>query len=262
MKLDFTGKVAVITGSSEGIGYAAAKVFGLAGAKVCICARRQEKLDEAAASLRELGIDVFAETCDVGSREQMLAFADHCEEHFGRIDILVNNAGISSASGPIHVADMTEEYIDKMTAINIKSICWGAQIAKNKIAKHGGVMINASSFAAGMPLVGIGYYSATKAAVDILTRTLASELAPYNIRVCAYAPGLIDTPMNKEFLERSIDSLLPPISLRRPGKDEEVANAIAFLASDQASFITGITLNIDGGKYATQNPSVAWANKE
>lgn len=255
MKLDFTGKVAVITGASDGIGYEVAKVLGLSGAQVAICGRRQDKLDEALASLKSAGIDAFGETCDVSKRQQLVDFADHCEAHFGHLNIWINNAGIAVST---YLADMSEEMANQLIDINLKSIYWSAAIVRDKLGKHGGVMLNASSFASVLPAVGFGIYSATKAAVISLTRVLASELAPYHIRVCGYSPGLIDTPMNASLVAKGMDSLIAPISSRRLGTAEEVANAVVFLASDAASYVNGVSLQIDGGKFSTQNPMKVW----
>jgi NAD(P)-dependent dehydrogenase (short-subunit alcohol dehydrogenase family) len=124
--------------------------------------------------------------------------------------------------------------------------------------KNGGVLINAASFASLMPSVNAGVYAATKAAISSLTRTLSSELAPYNIRVVGYIPGLIATDINNESIARNRDRLLEAISLRKFGTAEDVAYGIVFLASEYASYISGTCLEITGGKFATQNPMAAW----
>ena len=255
MELNFNGKTAVVTGASEGIGYAVAEMFGKLGANVAICARNMEKLKAAQDRLNFQGISVFADVCDVSKSSELLKFADNAERVFGSIDIFVSNAGYMPFS---LVKDMSEELWDTVIDTNLKSVFIGGKIAYEKMRKNGGVLINASSFASVIPSVGYTAYAAAKAGVSSMTRTMASELAPYNIRVLGYIPGLIDTALTKDSQAMNGDKLLEPISSRRFGTPEDGAKAIAFMASDLAGYMTGTCIEITGGKFATQNPMKAW----
>ena len=143
--------------------------------------------------------------------------------------------------------------------INLKSVYYGGLIAADKFKKRGGgVLINAGSFASLIPSVGSGAYAASKAAIASLTKSLAAELAPLNIRVLAYIPGVIETPMAESLIKTKGETLAGQNALQRIGKAEEVANLVLFLASDKASFITGTCIEISGGKFCVQNPQDAW----
>lgn len=254
MELNFKGKNVVITGGNAGIGLAAAKAFAQSGANVAVCARREDKLKKAVEEIKAFGTTVYGGVCDVGKSDQLYQFADDAEKALGGIDIWISNAGFMTLG---KIVDVPEDMWDDYFNINVKSVYIGAKIAKDKM-KNGGVLINAASFASLMPSVNAGVYAATKAAISSLTRTLASELAPYNIRVVGYIPGLIATDINAENIEKNRDRLLEAISSRTFGTAEDVANGILFLASDLASYITGTCLEITGGKFATQNPMAAW----
>ena len=258
MDLSFEGKTAVVTGASEGIGFATAELFGKLGAKVAICARNKDKLKAAEDLLKEEGIDVYTESCDVSKSKELLAFADNVEKKFGSIDIFVSNAGYMPFS---LVKDMTEDLWDIVIDTNLKSVFIGGKIAYEKMRKNGGVLINASSFASVIPSVGYTAYAAAKAGVSSMTRTMAAELAPYNIRVLGYIPGLIDTALTKESQKINGEKLLEPIAERRYGNPDDIAKVIAFMASDLAEYMTGTCLEITGGKFAVQNPMKAWELK-
>jgi NAD(P)-dependent dehydrogenase (short-subunit alcohol dehydrogenase family) len=254
VELNFKGKNVVVTGGNAGIGLAAAKVFAQCGANVAVCARREDKLRKAVEEIKEFGTTVYGGVCDVGKSEQLYRFANDAQEALGGIDIWVSNAGFMK---PGKIIDTPEELWDDYFNINVKSVYIGAKIAKDKM-KNGGVLINAASFASLMPSVNAGVYAATKAAISNLTRTLSSELAPYDIRVAGYIPGLIATDINSENIAKNHDRLLEAISLRKFGTAEDVAYGIVFLASEYASYISGTCLEITGGKFATQNPMAAW----
>lgn len=255
MELDYTEKVVVVTGGSEGIGFAAARKFGGLGAKVAICARNPERLQQAAEALEQDGIEVFASPCDASDARMLFGFADSVEARFGQIDVWISNAGYMPRA---FLKDMTEDFWDKVIDVNLKSVYLGGRIAYDKMRERGGVLLHASSFASVIPSVGYSAYAAAKAGVSSLTRTFASELAPYGIRVLGYIPGFIDTPLNKETKARSLEKAVEPISLRRLGEASDVADALVFLASDLAAYMTGTCVEISGGKFATQNPSAAW----
>ncbi len=143
--------------------------------------------------------------------------------------------------------------------INLKSVYYGGLIAAEKFNKRGGgVLINAASFASLIPGVGSCAYAASKAAVVSMTRSLAAELAPFNIRVVGYIPGVIETPMTESLIKARGKILASQTALQRIGKSEEIANVLLFLASDKASYITGTCIEITGGKFCVQNPQDAW----
>lgn len=259
MDIRFDNKVALITGGTSGIGLAFAELAGSLGAKVAVCGTNPDKLSKALEELRGKGITAYGETCDVSDGAALQAFADHAQAELGPIDIWVSNAGVY----PQHsIIDTTEEVWDRTVDTNLKSVYLGARIGYQAMKERGGVMLLASSFAALFPSVGSGVYAATKSAISSMVRTLAAELAPYGIRVNGYIPGVIDTEMNQALIAERGEQLLAPIALRTFGHAEDVAWAMAFLASDYARYITGTCLEISGGKMGVQNPSKAWQDKE
>jgi NAD(P)-dependent dehydrogenase (short-subunit alcohol dehydrogenase family) len=239
-----SGKVAVVTGGNSGIGYASAKKLKAQGAEVLISGRSPEKLQQAAA---ELGVRSFvADVSSLASIEQMVEFV---EETYKGIDILFVNAGIFQP-GP--VGQISEDMFDHQMGINFK----GAVFTIEKflpLLNEGASIINLSSVNAytGMPNTAV--YAASKAALNSYTRTAATELAPRNIRVNAINPGPINTPifsktgMPQDQLQGFATAMQDRIPLKRFGQPEEIANLVAFLASEEASFITGGEYNIDGG---------------
>ena len=256
MDVNLRNKVAVITGGTAGIGLATAELFAREGAMVAICSSTQTNVDKAVKAFAEKGLKVYGERVDVSSRDEMFGFADRVEQQFGGIDVWVSNAGIMPEK---KIIDTTEEVWQKAMDVNLKSVYYGALIAADKIRKRGGgVLINAASFASLMPSVGSGAYAATKAAIANMTRTLAGELAPFNIRVVGFIPGIIETPMTAGWIEKKGKALASQHALNRVGRADEIANALLFLASDYASFITGTCMEITGGKFCVQNPADAW----
>jgi len=206
--------------------------------------------------LKKKNLDVHGAAVDVSDRESLFNFADEVEKKFGGIDVWVNNAGILIEKKLI---DTPENLWHKILDINITSVYYSGLIAVEKFKKRGGgVLINAASFASLIPSVGNGAYAATKAAIVNMTRTLAGELAPLNIRVVGYIPGVIATTMTHKWIKAKGPVLASNAAMQRIGSSEEVANGILFLASDKASFITGICLEISGGKFCVQNASEAW----
>ncbi len=259
MKFDFSGKVIVVTGGSTGIGLAIAEQFASLGARVAICGRSLDKLGEAKELLQQRGFNVFSRTVDVADGAQMFAFADEVEAQFGRLDVWVNNAAIC----PYHkIIDTPEEVWDETLSINLKAIYYSARIAREKMAQRGGSLINAASFATRMPSVGSGLYAASKSAVVSLTKSLAAELAPFYIRVNGYIPGVIKTDMTAPAIEKNSDLMREVIAMNDFGEADDVAHAVAFLASEYASYITGSFIEVSGGKFCVQNPTVAWDEME
>ena len=259
MDIRFTDQVVLITGGSAGIGLASAELFGSLGAKVAICGTNPAKLEAAAESLRQKGIVVFSEPCDVSDGASLESFAAHTEEALGPIDIWISNAGIYPQYS---IIDTEETLWDQTMDTNVKSVDMGARIAFRSMKNRGGVILIASSFAAVFPSVGSGAYAAAKSAVTSMIKTLAGELAPYGIRVNGYIPGVIDTDLTRPVISVNGEAMKQAIALQTFGQPEDVAWALAFLASRYARYVTGTTLEISGGKMCVQNPAKAWKDKE
>ena len=241
---DLTGKIAVVTGGNSGIGYATAKYFKEAGANVIITGRSADRVITAATELGVKGI--VADVIDLSAID---ALVEQVKNEFGNVDVLFVNAGIFS---PAPVGQNTEEMFDTQMGINFK----GAVFTTEKflpIINDGGSIINLSSINAytGMPNTAI--YAASKAALNSYTRTAATELAPRKIRVNSVNPGPTYTPifgktgMAEDQLNEFAEAMQNRIPLKRFGQPEDIAKLVTFLASDDASFITGGEYNIDGG---------------
>jgi 3-oxoacyl-[acyl-carrier protein] reductase len=258
MLIDLKGKVAIVTGAGRGIGHEIARTFAAEGAIVVIADVRQDLLHEATAEWTKEGWTGLQLKCDVTSIEDCRAVAAAVEKKFGRIDILVNNAGVA---GGARVEVLGEDVWDKNFDINMKGTFFMCQavIPAMKRQKSGRIL-NASSFAAIIPGIGGAAYGASKAAVAHFTRVLAGELGPFEVTVNAYAPGMIPTEMNHfaDAPPERQEMLLNTLSLRRWGAASDVANLLCFLASEQASYITGALIDVSGGKYATQFPAQAY----
>lgn len=240
------GKVAVVTGGSRGIGYAVVKKFLENHAKVLLFASKEETAKRAVEQLKSenSSYEVMGFYPDLTNEEEVSEIFKKIVNEYGHIDILVNNAGVSSNT---KIEDYTVEEYDKIANINIKSvfICSKACIPYLKESK--GVILNTSSMVSiyGQPS-GV-MYPTSKFAVNGLTKSLARELAQFGIRVNAVAPGIINTDMVKNLPEEVIEPLINQIPLGRIGETEDIANAFLFLASKQASYITGVVLSVDGG---------------
>jgi len=250
---DLTGKVAIVTGASSGIGKASAIALAAQGAKVTLAARRISELEQLAQEIKTLGSDALAIKTDVLAKEQIEAMVNQTVQKWGRIDILLNNAGIAEFK---QFFQMTEQDWDKTLDINLKGYFLTAQAAaKIMVKRKSGRIINIASIAMGGIGVGfpsITHYCASKGGIVALTEALADELAPYNILVNSISPGIIETDMTKKILENpeSKNASLSRIPLKRPGKPEEIANMVVFLASNQSSYITGANFVVDGGYLA------------
>ncbi|MBQ8804557.1 MAG: 3-oxoacyl-ACP reductase FabG [Tyzzerella sp.] len=240
------GKVAVITGGTRGIGSATVKKFLDNGATVAVLGSRQETVDRAIAKLKEENPDypVVGYWPDLGKYSEIEEVFLDVKERFGSLDILVNNAGISARD---KIYDYSVEEFSKIMDLNVNAVFLCAKAAAQIMkAQGGGVILNTSSMVSiyGQPS-GCGY-PASKYAVNGLTKSLARELGPDNIRVNAVAPGVTKTDMVAALPEAMIKPLIATIPLRRVGEPEDIANAFLFLASDMASYITGTVLSVDG----------------
>lgn len=239
-------KVAIITGGSRGIGFATAAAFLREGASVIITASTKANADKAADKLRELYPEAAVEgiSPDLGSLADVReAFGKVCEK-YGRIDILVNNAGVSESTP---FSSYTEETFEKVMNLNVKGVFNAAKAASEcMLEKNSGVILNTSSMVSKYGQPGGVAYPASKFAVNGFTLSLARELGPKGIRVNAVAPGITETDMMKAVPKEVIEPLIQQIPLRRLGQPEDIANAFVFLASDEASYITGVVLSVDG----------------
>lgn len=254
---DLTGKVAFVTGASSGIGRASAIALANQGAKVAVAARRLEKLQAVAAEIKQRGHEALALAMDVIKKEDIDAAVAKTVETFGRLDILLNNAGVAEFAPFL---DMTEAQWDKTIDTNLKGYFLVAQATAREMAKNnpptGGRIINIASIASAG--VGVGFpqivqYCASKGGVIGMTEALADELAPMGILVNAIGPGVIATEMTEGMLKdpKQAEALLSRAPLKRSGTPEEIAAAVVYLASDEASYTTGATLYVDGGWLAS-----------
>jgi len=244
--LDLTGKVAVVTGGTRGIGYAIVKTFLDNGAKVALLGSRQATADEAVAKLKaeNAEYEVIGLAPALSDPAAIAEAFAKVKEQFGSLDILVNNAGISQSTP---ILDYPEGDFAKIMDLNVTAVFNCCQAAvKYMREQHYGVILNTSSMVSlhGQP-AGVGY-PASKFAVNGITRSLARELAPDNIRVNAVAPGVTKTDMVAALPDAMIQPLIKTIPLGRIGEPEDIANAFLFLASDLASYITGTILSVDG----------------
>lgn len=247
---DLKNKVVVITGARRGMGKADALLFAEKGAKVVVSDISQEDCQKVVDQIEKKGGQAIAVKCDVSKKEEVDNLFRKTIEKFDRVDVLVNNAGICEFKPFI---DLTEEEWDRTLNINLKGYFLCAQAAAKEMAKQkSGVIVNIASVAMGQLGVGfpnIVHYCASKGGIAAMTEAMALELAPYNIRVNAIAPGMIETPMLDPIKQdpKSIEGILARIPLSRMGKPEEIADLVVFLASDKSSYITGSIVVIDGG---------------
>ena len=239
-------KVAVITGGNSGIGLSTAKLFKAEGARVVITGRRQDVIDSA---IKEIGGDSIGFKSDTSKLDDIAALYEKVKDQFGKIDILFLNAGIAKF-GPFTSVD--EATFDEMVNINLKGLFFNVQKAL-PLLNEGASVILTTSIADQKGFPDTSVYSATKAAVRSLARTLSAELADKKIRVNAIAPGPIDTPIFEklgapeeavEEIKGGFESMVP---MKRMGSPDEIAGAALFLASDDSSFVLGVELVVDGG---------------
>ena len=246
MRLD--NKVALITGAASGFGKGIAEVFAREGARVALADINESGARAAAAAISNSAVAV---ACDVSRREDVNAAVKAAVDAFGGIDILVNNAGMSHRRRPMLEVDEAE--FDRLMDVNVKSIFLFAHaVVPLMRKKKSGVIINIGSTAGIRPRPGLTWYNGSKAAVNLLAKSMAAELAPDGIRVCAVAPVMAETPLLPTFMGGDSPELREQfratVPLGRFATVDDVAQATLFLASDEASFLTGNVLEVDGGR--------------
>jgi NAD(P)-dependent dehydrogenase (short-subunit alcohol dehydrogenase family) len=255
MRTGLSGKTALITGASRGIGKATALALAAEGANVVLSSRKQDALDEVAAEIRAAHpeVGVLAKAAHVGDADQAQACIEAAVAEFGGIDVLVNNAGTSPHFGPMTEIDAGAAA--KTVQVNQFAVVQWTQLAwRLSLSERGGSIINMASVGGLVTEHGIGYYNATKAAVIHITRQFAMELAPA-VRVNCIAPGLVKTNLAKALWEANEADISKALPLGRLGEPEDIANAVVFLAGDASSWMTGQTMVVDGGSII--RPSIA-----
>ena len=244
--MNFSGKTAIVTGGSRGIGRAVCLELAKGGANVVLCyAGNESAANDAVAACEALGAKALAVRCDVADAGEVKALVDTAVKAFGRVDILVNNAGITRDG---LLLTMREKDFDAVVATNLRGtfLCMKA-VARPMMRQRYGRIVNLSSVVGLRGNAGQVNYAASKAGVVGMTKSLAKELASRNVTVNAVAPGFIETDMTAAMPESAKTATLASIPMQRLGAAEDVARAVAFLVSDEAAYITGQVLAIDGG---------------
>ncbi len=243
------GKTAIITGAASGFGEGMAELFVNEGARVAIL---DINLDKAIEVARRLGSNAVAHACDVTSSADIKRCADQVLDNWGAIDIVVNNAGWSHSNKPME--EVGENEFDMIYAVNVKAIYYMCQATLTAMRKNGGgTVLNIGSTAGIRPRPGLTWYNSSKGAVNLLSRSMAVELAPDNIRVNCIAPvlgvtGMMETFMGVPDTPENRQKFVETIPLGRPSMPRDIANAALYLVSDDADFVTGVVLEIDGGR--------------
>jgi NAD(P)-dependent dehydrogenase (short-subunit alcohol dehydrogenase family) len=245
---DLTGKVAIVTGASKGIGESIARGLAEFGAKVVVSSRKQEAVDAVVEAMKADGLEATAKACHVGDSEQLDKLVEHTISTYGRVDILVNNAAANPYFGPVEGSG--EEAFDKVMKVNVQA---PLELAKRCLPHFkkagGGSIINISSVEGMKPAFGLGIYSTSKAALTMISNNMAKEWGSYNIRSNTVCPGLVKTKFSKALW--SNDSIVKKYNqvtpLKRPAEPDELAGVAVFLASDAASYVSGSEITVDGG---------------
>jgi len=247
-------KVAIITGGASGIGEASVKVFAAQGAKVAIADVSEKEGKNLAENINESGGQAVFIKTDVSKADEVRDLIEATVEEFGKLNIVFNNAGIEGPMPAPDTAQVNNADLNRIIDINLKGVFYGCKYAIGHLMPSGGgSIINMSSVAAQIGFPPLSPYSATKGGIDALTKELAVELAPLNIRVNAIAPGFVETPMTARYIKIAEDpeqfrqAMMAMHPLGRAGKPEEIAAAAIFLASEESSFVTGHVLVVDGG---------------
>ncbi len=246
---DISGKVAVVTGSSRGIGKAIAEQMARAGAKVVISSRKPEPCEQVADEIRAEGGEAHAIPCHVGEKAQIQELYDRTIEKYGRIDILVCNAATNPVYGPM--GDLSDAAFEKIMTVNVLSTLWLTNLVIPQMAENGGGSVILLSSIASLRGTGvIGCYGMSKAAESALARNLAVEWGPKNVRINAIAPGLVNTDFAKALVEdpKRREQAEQRTPLRRIGAPDDIAGIAHFLAADASAYVTGQVIVADGGE--------------
>lgn len=242
-------KVVIITGGGSGFGRETAIKLAQQGVNVAVVDLSEEKGIETVQLCKELGSDAIFIQADVSKIEDVKNYVAKTMEHFGKIDMFFNNAGISGSG--VRTLDCSEEEFDSIIDVNLKGAFYGLKYVVNEMLKTGGgSIVNTASLGGVVGMPTLGAYSATKHAVIGLTKTIAGEYGRDNIRINAIAPGTNETPMVKAFPAEAIQAMADAVPMGRLGQPHEVGNVVAFLLSDEASYIHGSVISIDGGSAA------------
>jgi len=255
---DFKDKTAIVTGASRGIGRTVANYFAQAGANLVLVDVDENGLQNCFDEIHKnySNIEVFIFKCDVSDSSEVIKVIEKSLEKLKTIDFLINNAGIVFRK-KIEEIEITEwNRMMNINVLGVLNLCKAVIPAMKKQGK--GKIINASSNMANIPDVGMTAYCVSKASIEIITKVLASELAPYGINVNAYSPGIIETEMTEDLIKSRGEQKLKYISLNKFGKADDVAKLVLFLSSDLSDYITGTIIRVDGGLLSTQNPWMAW----
>lgn len=257
MNLHLQNKVVVITGGTAGIGKASAFAFAEEGAQVVVCSRSQEKINDFLKEAQNRNLEIAAFPADMSEESQIQQFLQNVGETYGRIDVLCNNA---ARDGMSYLSALERHTWDAVLNTNLTSVWLAVKYALPFMKQCGGSIVSTSSLAARIPTTSIGVYAVSKSGINALTGLLASELAPWHIRVNAISPGVIATEMVRESIlkKKGMSYLCHTAAQQRLGEPEEIANAVLFLSSDAASFITGEVLDVSGGKFIVQDPWAPW----
>ena len=251
MSLDLSGKVALVTGGSRGLGKAIAIAMARKGADVVICGRKQENLDGAVEDFSQAGMDVMTRVANVGKSDQVTGLFQAIEKRFGKLDILVNNVGMNILTPAVSEAE--ESLWDKTMETNLKGTYLASSRAVSLMKEAGrGKIINISSIAARRAARGMGIYCVAKAGVEMLTKVLAVELAKDHINVNAVAPSVVKTRFSQPFWsnEDLLNEIVKTIPMGRIAETDDVVGTVLFLASSLSDFITGEVITVDGGSMA------------
>ena len=243
------GKTAIITGGGSGFGRETAIKLAQRGANISVVDVSKEQGEETVKLCKQLGTDAIFIEADVSKVEDVKRYVSQTVEYFGKIDLFFNNAGISGSG--VRTLDCSEEEFDAIVNVNLKGAFYGLKYVVNEMLKTGGgSIVNTASLGGIVGMPTLGPYSATKHGIVGLTKTIAGEYGRDNIRINAIAPGTNETPMVKAFPPEAIKAMGEAVPMGRLGQPHEVGNVVAFLLSDEASYIHGAVISIDGGSAA------------
>ncbi len=247
MNIKLDKKVALITGASKGIGEDTAQLLAKAGAEVIVVSRKLEAVEAVAESITKNGGKAHAKACNVGNMEEVAELVSWIESKFGVLHILVNNAAANPVYGPVLDCDI--DAFDKIMQVNVKGPMQLARLLHPLMKKEGGSVVNISSIGGVKPEQNLGYYSISKAAMNMMTQVLAKEWGADNIRVNVICPGLIKTKFSKALWsdEKTLQRFTKHLPLQRMGNPEEIGAMILFLVSDASAYSTGSVFFADGG---------------